>query len=114
MADPNVTEWVQAETQDGPVRIRADYGKLLVQDMDWVYLSPAQWEALKEKGDQLLAGARGRKALALASESMALFGLAADVEACLPEFPGLDGMTDEHWEHVARVLRQLPGSWPLL
>lgn len=109
MTDLNVSDWVPVETLDGTGQMRADSGALHVADFSWACLTPAQWEAAKATGDRLLAGARGRKMVALASGTLALFELAADVEGCLPQFPGLDAMTDDDWAHIARVLRDLPG-----
>jgi hypothetical protein len=114
MSNPNVGEWVPIETRDITGRMRADNGALHVDRLMWAYLSAAQWEAAKATGDRLMAGIRGRKVLALADGTMALFDLSSDVEGCLPEFPGLDGMRDADWAHVARVLRDLDGSFPLL
>lgn len=114
MTNPDITEWVPVETQDITGRIRVDHGALHLDRLTWAYLSAAQWEALKAEGDRLLAGAQGRKAVALASGTLALFDLSSDVEGCLPDFPGLDGMKDADWAHVSRVLRDLDGSFPLL
>ena len=97
------------------VGMEAEGGRLAIRVRGMAcVLTAGQWETMKEAGDRLLAGERGRKVLALASGTMALFDLACDVEACLPEFPGLDGMRDADWARVARVLRDLDGSFPLL
>lgn len=109
----NVTEWVQVETLDGSGQMRADSGTLHLADLSRKHLTPAQWEAAKATGDRLLAGARGRKAVALAVDYVTRLALAVDVAGCLMQFPGLESMTDEDWAHVAGVLRQLPGP-PLL
>ena len=57
-----VTEWVPVETTEGPARMRADNGSLLIHGLLWSYLTPAMWEAMKATGDRLLAGERGREA----------------------------------------------------
>lgn len=101
-----VTEWIPVETMGIEGRVRADHGALHLDRMSWAYLTPAQWEALKAAGDQLVAGIRGRKVLELASEAggVALLMLADDVEDCLTEPWSLDEMTDADWLRVARVL----------
>lgn len=115
--DPDITEWVPVETQDITGRIRVDHGGLHLDRLMWAYLSAAQWEALKAEGDRLMAGAQGRKALALATEAIGMAWFAGQVDAMFPDpekAPGVDRMTDADWAHIARVLRDLPGAYPLV
>lgn len=112
MTNPDITEWVPVETQDITARIRVDHGALHLDRLTWAYLSAAQWEALKAEGDRLLAGARGRKMLALAVEA-GKSGELAGLSRCFgfpDDMQPVEEWTDGQWEHVARVLRSLPSD----
>src|ERR1044071_9424732 len=113
MSDPNITEWVPVATRDttSGAKIRGEHGDLRFDLFGWSRLGASQWEALKAKGDAILAGMRGRKAIALAAGREA--ELLADVSACFPLGSPTLFLSDGEWAHVAAVLDRLPGSWPL-
>jgi hypothetical protein len=111
-----IGEWIPVETTETPGKVRADHGALHLAGMSWAYLTPVQWEALKEAGDRLVAGMLGRKAVELAE--------AAEAAGALEDFawqvagtfrnpvaaPALEAMTDADWAHVARVIREFEGT----
>lgn len=110
----HITGWVPVETMDITGRVRADHGALHLDRLMWAYLTATQWEALKDAGDALLAGARGRKAVELATEAGVLRDLADYLSGTFPfpdEAPAPEAMTDADWANVDRVLRALPGSY---
>jgi hypothetical protein len=114
-----VTQWVPVDTQDGQARIRGDYGSVLLDAGAWSYFTPSQWEALTAKGAALLAGMLGRRAAGIAGESGGRVpgDFAADVAGTFPfpdQAPAVDAMTGEEWASVSRVLREMPGWYPVL
>lgn len=115
----DVTGWVPVETLDdmAGARVRADSEALHIAGMAWAYLTPSQWQAMREACDALVAGLAGRKAAELAAEAGDLDDLDGLARGCHPvpdDLPPVQEWTDAQWAHVAYVLDRSPASFGLL
>ncbi len=96
------------------VGMEAEGGQLAIRVKGMAcVLTAAQWEAVKEAGDRLLAGERGRKALALAVNAggQQEEGFRGNVQWIHGGRGPAEELDDAAWANVARVLREMPSGF---